>query len=347
MFRLRPARSSDLDAILELAAFLDSPNLPADADFLRRRLARAEESFREGGPPSVEREYQLALEDERGRVLGTSAILSKHGTPGMPHTYLQVGREARESKRLGVRTEHLTMRLGHSCDGPSELGALILHPEARGRPGSPGKLLSWGRFAFVARHRERFCDELLAEMRAALDPQGRYAFWEAFGKRFTGLAYEEADRRSATDKDFILELFPDTTFYATLLEPDVRAKLGQVHAEAQPAVRLLEQAGLHWNGQIDPFDAGPFYAAATDDVVPVRDTEVLSLADDEPRADAAVAIASAGIGTVFRAVASPAEIEGERLSLPRDAWKRLEIEPGQEVAWTPLPGAAQGGSARG
>ncbi len=347
MFRLRPARVSDLDAILELAAFLDSPNLPADAAFLRRRLARAEDSFAKGGPPSAEREYQLALDDECSRVVGTSAILSKHGTPGMPHTFLQVAREARESKGLGVRTEHLTLRLGHSSDGPSELGALILHPEARGRPGAPGKLLSWGRFAFVARHRERFCDELLAEMRAALDPQGRYAFWEAFGKRFTGLAYEEADRRSATDKDFILELFPDTTFYATLLEPEVRAKLGHVHAGAQPAVRLLEQAGLHWNGQIDPFDAGPFYSAATDEIVPVRETEALVLASGEPRADAAPAIASAGLGPAFRAVVAPAEVEGDRLLLPRAAWARLEVLPEQEVAWTPLPGAAHAGGARG
>ncbi len=344
MFLLRAARESDLDAILELAAFLDSPNLPADAPFLRGRLARAEESFARGGPPSAEREYQLALEDERGRVLGTSAILSKHGTPEMPHFFLQVGREARESRGLGVRTEHLTFRLGHATDGPTELGALILHPEARGRPGSPGKLLSWGRFAFIARHRERFCDELLAEMRAALDPEGRYAFWEAFGKRFTGLGYEEADRRSATDKDFILELFPDTTFYATLLEPDVRAKLGRVHAEAQPAVRLLEQAGLRWNGQIDPFDAGPFYAAATDEVLPVRETTTLVLANAEPQPDAASAIASAGLGSEFRAVVAPARVDGERLLLPRAAWTRLAVEPGQEVAWTPLPGARAGGA---
>jgi arginine N-succinyltransferase len=347
MFRLRPARLSDLEAILELAAFLDSPNLPADAAFLRGRLSRAEESFEKGGPPSAEREYQLALEDERGRVLGTSAILSKHGTPGMPHTYLQVGREARESRRLGVRTEHVTLRLGHSTDGPSELGALILHPEARGRPGAPGKLLSWGRFAFIARHRDRFCDEVLAEMRAALDPQGRYAFWEAFGRRFTGLPYEEADRRSATDKDFILELFPDTTFYATLLEPDVLAKLGKVHAEAQPAVRLLAQAGLHWNGQIDPFDAGPFYSAATDDVLPIAETRALELAGTEPPPDAVAAIASVGLGSEFRAVVAPARVEGERLLLPRGAWARLELEPAQEVAWTPLPGAAQGGGGRG
>ncbi len=347
MFLLRPARTGDLEAILELAAFLDSPNLPSDPAFLRRRLERAEESFERGGPPGPEREYQLALEDERGRVVGTSAILSKHGTPELPHTFLAVAREERAAKRAGVRTEHTTLRLGHCANGPTEIGALILHREARGRSGAPGKLLSWGRFALVALHRDRFEDTVLAEMRAALDAQGRYAFWEAFGKRFTGMSYEEADRRSVSDKDFILELFPDTTFYATLLEPEVRAKLGQVHAEARPAVTLLEQAGLRWNGQIDPFDAGPFYAAPTDDVIPVRETRELELGADEPEAGAPLAIVSAGRGAAFRAVACPVRVQGDRIALPRAARERLRVSPGERVAKTPLPKPGLKGESRG
>jgi arginine N-succinyltransferase len=112
-------------------------------------------------------------------------------------------------------------------------------------------------------------------------------------------------------------------------------------------VRLLEQAGLHWNGQVDPFDAGPFYSAATDDVVPVAETRALALASAEPPPDAPAAIASAGLGGEFRAVVTPARVEGERLLLPRGAWARLEVEPEQEVAWTPLPGAADRGGGRG
>ncbi len=76
-------------------------------------------------------------------MIGTSAVLSKHGTPDMPHTFLQVAREERYSPGPDVRTEHVTLRFGVCTDGPSELGALILHPDARGAPDKPGKLLSW------------------------------------------------------------------------------------------------------------------------------------------------------------------------------------------------------------
>ena len=362
MFRLRPAHATDLAALLELASYLDSPNLPADEAFLAARLWRSSRAFALGGAPSRAAEYQFALEDEAGRMIGTSAVLSKHGTPDMPHTFLQVAREERYSPGPDVRAEHVTLRFGVCTDGPSELGSLILHPDARGAPDKPGQLLSWGRFAFVALHRECFCETLLAEMRAALDPQGRSAFWEAFGQRFTGMSYDEADKRSAVDKDFIVDLFPDTTFYATLFDPDVVAELGKVHEEARPAVRLLEQAGLRWNGHIDPFDAGPFYAAASDDVVPIQQTRLCSVARDDPKtpAEAVAYIASAGRGAEFRAVACATrldppdtpdtlarlELAGEAV-IPTEARARLGVEPGDPVAITPLPRSTNRGGAHG
>jgi arginine N-succinyltransferase len=127
----------------------------------------------------------------------------------------------------------------------------------------------------------------------------------------------------------------------------VREKLGQVHAEALPAVRLLEQAGLRWNGQIDPFDAGPFYAAQTDDVIPVRETCELELGKEEPDAEAALAIVSAGRGAAFRALACPARSDGETLSVPREAHERLRVSPGERVARTPLPVSGPRGGPRG
>jgi arginine N-succinyltransferase len=337
MFRLRPATRADLDAMLELARFLDSPNLPCDEGFLQARLGRSERAFAAPGPPDVEAEYQLACEDPGGRVVGTCAILSKHGTPALPHTFLRVGHEERISKAAGIRAEHVTLRMGACDDGPSELGSLVLHPDVRGRPGWPGKLLSWGRFAYIARHPDAFESTLLAEMRAALDSEGRSAFWEVFGKRFTGMSYEQADRRSATRKQFILDLFPQTTFYATLLDADVVAQLGRVHAETLPAVRLLEQAGFRWNGEIDPFDAGPFYAAATRNVVPIQETRACAVAALEDDADALPWIASVEDAAGFRAVATRAALEADQILLPEAARKTLGISEGETASLTPLP----------
>ena len=343
MFLLRPARRSDLEELLELARFLDSLNLPADEEFLRHRLERSERAFAESAPPSADREYQLALEGAGGEVVGTCAILSKHGTPESPHFYLEVGREERYAESLGVRAEHVTLRLRCSTNGPTEIAALVLQPAARGQPGWPGKLLSWGRFAYIALHRDRFEDELIAEMRAALDPRGKNLFWEAFGKRFTGLSYAEADRRSAVDKSFIQDLFPETKIYASLLDPKVAEQLGNVHEETRPAVRLLEQAGFRWNGQIDPFDAGPFFGARTDEVFPIRETVRGVVSPDEPRGDGEPRIVSAGSGAEFRSVAVRVERDGASIRLPKDARRRLGVGEGEPVARTPFPGDARRG----
>ena len=348
MYLLRPARPSDLDTMMELAGHLDSPNLPHDEAFLRGRLQRAERSFAELGPPTAEREYQLALEDSQGRVVGTSAVIAKHGTPEMPHTFLRVRLEERRAETVDVSVRHCTLQLGSTSDGPSELGSLVLLPEARGAPGSPGKLLSWGRFAFVARHPSSFESAIIAEMRATLDAEGRNAFWDAFGGHFTGMSYADADRRSAEDKDFILDLFPDTPFYASLLPQEVIEQLGQVHPEAQPALRLLEAAGLHWLGEIDPFDAGPFVGAACSEVIPIRETLTGPLAADAPRTAEGPApdewIAATGCNGDFRAVVSTA-LRGDdgQIALSKEAARRLDAGPGDEIALTPLPKKIQGG----
>jgi len=233
--------------------------------------------------------------------------------------------------------EHRTLQLGSTEDGPTEIGALVAHPSIRGKPGWPGKLLSWGRFAYVACHPASFEYTLLAEMRASLTPDGKNRFWEAFGRRFTGLSYDEADRRSASDKSFILDLFPSTPFYASLLDPDVVAELGVVHPEARPALSLLERAGFHWIGEIDPFDAGPFYGATQSEIVPIRDFERAILSGEEPSASAVPRMLVADEANGFRAVADLAEWDQGQLRISKEALARLELSVGDEVGCAPLP----------
>lgn len=345
MYLLRPAHRDDLAGLLGLARFLDSPNLPADRVFLRERLRRSERAFAQLAPPHPEWEYQFALVDGDDRLVGTCAILAKHGSRGMPHLYLRVGREERHAESVDVQMQHCTLKLEASEDGPSEIGSLVLHPDARGQPGRPGKLLSWGRFAFVARHPTCFERTLLAEMRASLDAAGRNAFWEAFGRRFTGMSYAEADRRSAVDKSFILDLFPTSPFYASLLDASVAAQLGQVHEEARSALALLEAAGFHWVGEIDPFDAGPFFGATTQEIAPIRESSVRAVVPGEPTGDALPWIVAAGHGAGFRAVATQAALELDSVCLPKETRLRLGVCDGDEVQVTPLPaslGAAGG-----
>jgi len=337
MFLLRSATMADLAAICELAGYLDSPNLPRNERFLAARLERSARAFKEKPAPGVDAEYQFVLADDEDRIVGTCAVLSKHGTPEMPHVFLRVCEERRQAASMQISIAHRTLQLGATEDGPTEIGALVLHPDVRGKPGWPGKLLSWGRFAYVACHPASFEYTLLAEMRASLTPDGRNRFWEAFGRRFTGLSYDEADRRSAHDKSFILDLFPATPFYASLLDPDVAAELGVVHPEARPALRLLERAGFHWIGEIDPFDAGPFYGATQSEIVPIREFERSVVGETEPGPASRPLMLIAEDGNSFRVVADFAEDADGELRASKRALERLQLHVGDEIGFAPMP----------
>jgi arginine N-succinyltransferase len=195
-------------------------------------------------------------------------------------------------------------------------------------------------------HPNCFKERILAEMRPSFDTEGHQAFWHAFGERFTGMSYDEADRRSAADKGFILDLFPSTPFYASLLDDEAIAELGHVNEEARPALRLLERAGFHWIGQIDPFDAAPYYGAAVSEVVPISGTRHVRVGSGAPSEDASIWIASSEEQGEFRAVATRAERVGDWGRLPKEARERLEVIDGDDLVLTPLPDRREGRGSR-
>src|SRR5579859_1641795 len=271
MFLLREARLSDKRRLLELARLLDSVNMPTRAGEMDDALRRSEGSFR-GAIRSRARAIYLfcAEEVESRRVAGAAMIIAKHGTPASPHYYLQIDRDERYSHTLRKMFRHSFLRLRHSMDGPTEVGGLIVDPELRRRPEKVGKQLSWVRFLYIAKHRRRFENRIIAEIMPPLTPEHGNLFWDHYGRRMTGLSFQEADRLSIYDKEFIRALFPDAPLYTFLLPEEVRSFLGAVSEQSRGAVRLLEQAGLRFLDQIDPFDAGPYYGALIADLEPVK-----------------------------------------------------------------------------
>ncbi|HRI97835.1 MAG TPA: arginine N-succinyltransferase [Nocardioides sp.] len=271
MLVVRDVRPHDLDDLLAVARHLDSVNLPAERALLAALIERSGRSFA-GRLPVAAREYVFVLCDTEagGRVVGTSMIHAQHGTPEAPHVWFEVGSEERCSTALGRRLSHQVLRIGYTFDGPTELGGLILLPEYRGGGRRAGKLLSYVRFLYIGAHRDAFRDQLLAELLPPFEADGTSLLWEHLGRRFTGLAYAEADRRSRDDKEFIRTLFPEGPIYACLLPPDAQAVIGQVGPATRGVEHMLLEAGFRHAGRIDPFDGGPHLMARTDDVAPVR-----------------------------------------------------------------------------
>jgi arginine N-succinyltransferase len=337
---LRPVAEADLGDLAELAAQLDSVNLPNDPEFLAERVYLSERSFA-GSVPREECVFVFALEDQAAqRVVGTSLIVAKHGRPGRPFYWLEVSSEERRSPELGKRFVHRKLRLRSSEDGPSEVGGLILDPGYRRHPLRCGKALSVVRFAFVSAYPERFEQQVIAEMLSPFVAPGRSLLWDAFGARFTGLSYREADRLSGRNKQFIADLFPRDPVYATLFPDEVQKSIGQPNESALAAVRILEKIGFHPLNQVDPFDGGPYYGAARDAIVSVRERRELVLpglpAGAEADAGEVLALLSAEGALGFRATVVPMGAEGApRVS--EACREALGVLRGDRVSVTPLP----------
>lgn len=336
-FLIRAARPADISDLLRLARLLDSYNLPADRRRLRRLIGDSALSFA-GRPPSIARaRYLFVLEDTAvRRVVGTSQIISKHGTPGLPHLYMTSFNEKRRSATLRKSVEHRCLRLGATEDGPTEVGGLVLLPAYRGRVEKLGLWLSYVRFLFIASHQDIFQKYLLAEYLPVFMKNGKSPFWEYFGKKFTGLSYREADRLSIDNKEFILSLFPRSTLYQDFFPPAINKYLGQVGDPSLPAARLLRKIGFTYLHQIEPFDGGPYHGALTRAVTVVMYARQLQ-AKQSPAAGSWKRFLIMGEGKSGpRAFAGRGREIGTSLQLSPETMKFLSLEDGDWLWAYPL-----------
>lgn len=342
MLLLRDAQPGDLPGLRALARVLDTVNLPDQPAALRRILTRSRDSFAGRPRDPLKRQYVFVAEDARGRVVGTSMVIAQHGTRESPCTFFQVSEREHYSGTLDRHFRHQVLSLGFHFDGPTEIGGLVVDPRRRGGAEQPGRQLSCVRFLYMAAFPERFRETVLAELMPPLRPDGRSDFWEAFGRRFTGLDYPVADKLSRENKEFIQQLFPPHDVYASLLPRGVQRLLGTVGPATRPAERLLRSLGFRPVGRIDPFDGGPHYEARLQDVSLVRAHRVAALAarpleDDAP--EALVARLATRGRSRFRAVRTPALLRAGRLHLPAQAAARLGARPGERLHLVPFVAA--------
>ncbi len=340
MFLLREARLRDRRGLLELARLLDSVNMPTTARGMDDILKRSARSFR-GEVRGRNGVYLFCVEEVGShQMAGASMIIAKHGTPQSPHYYLALDSDERYSHTLRKMFRHPFLRLRHSMDGPTEVGGLIVDPDLRRRPEKIGKQISWVRFMYIAKHRRRFENRVIAEMMPPLTSDHSNLFWDHYGRKMTGLSFQEADRLSIHDKEFIRALFPDAPLYIFLLPDEVRSFLGAVGEQARGAARLLEQAGLRFLDQIDPFDAGPYYGATVADLVPIKAfRSYRAVPGTVPAVAGCSYLVSREDRTLgFRAVqVTTAVPEGHEMVLPGEAMAALEITEGMRVDTVPLP----------
>src|SRR5262244_4113372 len=328
MFLLRDAQKSDLPSIKRLAVSLNTVNLPNDEEELAALLDRSMKSFSGRIQDSRRGKYLFVLEDvAAGKIAGTSLIIAQHGTFEAPHVFYEVTEREHYSASIDRHFRHQVLSIAYNYDGPTEIGGLVVDPRYRRSPERAGKQLSYVRMLFIAMHRSAFREKVLAELLPPLLPNGKSLLWEAIGRKFTGLTYQDADRLSRQNREFIKELFPASDIYATLFPERTQRVIGEVGAGSRPVQKMLEQIGFKYVERIDPFDGGPHYEAKTEDVSVIDRYRSCRLSPRElnrPGDEALVASERASGRNRFRAVKTQVAFDNRQALISLEAREMLQ-----------------------
>jgi arginine N-succinyltransferase len=336
-FIIRNVQLGDAKQLFDLASQFSLLNLPADKKILNEKIERSVNSFG-GGLPREQSEYLFVVEDlEENQIVGSSLILAKHGTEDVPHSYFKVVKKDRYSEDIGVGFIHQVLQLKQDTNGPTEIGGLLVDRNYRKRPEKLGKQISLMRFIYIGLSRGEFEDRVLCELTPPLGEGGRSEFWEALGRRFTGLPYQEADLISQRNKEFIGDLFPQEDIYMALLDAKARLVLGRVGEETRPAQHLLESIGFKYLNEVDPFDGGPHYGCKMDDVKIIKTGKSATVVSTSEKAGFnSFALVGVKRDREFRGKLSPCDIQDNSIQLPPQTMNDVGLEVGEKVYYSPV-----------
>ncbi len=339
MLVVRAIRERDIDSLLGLATQVGSgmTTLKPDRASLLQRVETACASFA-GQIAPQQRDYVFVMEDTANRRLaGVCAIKAAVGLDEPFYNY-RIGTLVHSSKELKVFTRMDTLYLSNDLTGCSELCSLFLHPDYRS--GSNGKLLSKSRFMFIAQFPQLFSEKLIAEMRGFQRADGTSPFWESLGRHFFKMDFNRADDlTSLGKKSFIAELMPRHPLYVAYLPQEAQDVIGRVHVDTAPARRLLEQEGMHYEGYVDIFDAGPVLQARVSELRALRDSALAAVEPGQPgeqaEAGTPAMIANTSLRD-FRVIAAPAPAGSGRILLSPQQQAALHCRAGDTVRAMPL-----------
>ncbi|MEL7683562.1 arginine N-succinyltransferase [Citromicrobium bathyomarinum] len=330
-FVIRPSREDDLEHLYEMAKLTGGgfTNLPADRDALRGKLERSAKAFANTGDELVDETFLLVLENtETGAVRGTCQLMTQVGQQWPFYSY-RLNTLTQYSQELDRTVRAEMLHLVTDLEGCSEVGGLFLHPNERA--GGLGLLLARSRYLFIAMHRQRFAERVLAELRGIIDDRGGSPFWDGVAGRFFGMTFQEADYFNAINgNQFIADLMPKYPVYVAMLDDDAREVIGLPHPTGRAAMRMLEKEGLRFEGYVDIFDGGPTMLARTDDVVSVADAKPLKLGSTALDKGERALIATGHL-TDFRCSYGSRSIDGDTIAIDAAGAATLQVGEGDTV----------------
>ena len=330
---LRPALPGDLDALYGLALTTGGgfTNLPPDRDALAAKLDRSLAALARGDDTIADDRFIFVLIGRDGRVIGTNQIFTRVGT-GHPFYSYRLGAITQHSSEFGFSFRAEFLSLTTDLDGSSEVGGLYLDPAERAA--GAGGLLARSRYLFIRRHRARFADRTLAELRGVIDERGS-PFYDGLAGRFFGMGFREADEFNAIHgNQFIADLMPKHPIYTALLPEGAVAVIGAPHPAGRPAMQMLEAEGFRYEGYLDIFDGGPTMTVATDRIATFADARegLVTSCDLDAEAGVAALIATGRL-EAFRTVCGRVAAREDGVMIDPEAAALLGLSPGDAVTW--------------
>ncbi|MCH9626274.1 MAG: Arginine N-succinyltransferase [Chlamydiales bacterium] len=271
---LRPAQLADLDKLIQFSqdAGYGITSLPRNGVILEKKLTQSICSFQKSSLPPTHEPYLFCLEYEK-KVIGISGITSRIGMSEPFFAYHKVY-EPHTSEVLNTHTQIPLFQFVQARKKPTEIGTLFLEKAFRKK--DFGKLLSLGRFLFIATFRERFASVVIAEIRG-VNHEGNSPFWESVGKHFFQTDFIQADRLRTEHPECIEELYPTHSLYIQLLSQEATDVIGIPHKETIAAKKMLEDQGFQSSNYYDLFDAGPHLYAPTDSIQTITDSKTATI----------------------------------------------------------------------
>lgn len=333
-FIIRGAKREDLGKLYDLARQFTLLNLPAEKRVIAEKIEKSIASF-QGELDKAEAEYLFIAEDlQEDYLVGSSQIVAKQGTQAVPAFSFEVKKRERFSEALGVGFIHQILRLKVTTDGPTEVGGLVVDRAYRRIPEKVGKMVSLSRFIYIGVCPERFEKELHAEMAPPLTEEGRSEFWEALGRRFTGMPYAEADALSQQNKEFIKSLFPEEDIYLCLLDAKARLVLGRVGEQTQAALHMLERLGFKYKEEVDPFDGGPHLSVPTQEVSIIKNLKSYKAKAGSSSNYQKPALIGLVRDSEYLGGSTSYALDGDQILFPEPTWKALSLEEGENIYLT-------------
>ncbi|UZK66868.1 arginine N-succinyltransferase [Sphingomonas sp. M1-B02] len=329
-FVIRAARDEDLQPLYEMAKLTGGgfTNLQPEKDVLRAKLARSHAAFDRTDDSPAEELFLLVLENtQTGEVRGTCQIFTAVGQKWPFYSY-RIGIDSKHSRELDRTFQSELLNLTNDLVGCSEVGGLFLHPGERA--GGLGMLLARSRYLFIARHRARFADRILAELRGVIDEAGGSPFWDGVAGRFFGMSFQQADSFNAVHgTQFIADMMPKHPIYTAMLQDSARAVIGLPHPSGRAAMRMLENEGFAFENYIDIFDGGPTMIARTDQVKTIRDARSTTVAAIEEGGEPV--LAAAGTLAGFRAAYGLVQQREDGVALDPICAEALGVQQGDAL----------------